>query len=214
MTLGSTITHYRKKLALTQEALAQECGVTNQAVSKWESDQSCPDILLLPRLADFFGISMDALFGREAGKTEPVCADVTWPDDDVLRVVVYEGKRLICGGAAAKDFKLVYQGDVKEVLSAVTVTCGDVKGNVWANLSVNCGEVSGDVDAGTAVNCGNVSGSVDAGTNVSCGNVSGSVDAGMGVTCGNVGGDVDAGASVRCGSVSGDIDAGGKVQIG
>ena len=184
MTLGSNITYYRKKLALTQEALAQEFGVTNQAVSKWESDQSCPDILLLPRLADFFGISMEALFGRETGKTEPVCADVSWPDDDVLRVVVYEGKRIICGGAAAKDFNLEYRKNVKEILSAVTVTCGDVKGNVYSNLCVNCAEVGGDVDAGTAVNCGNVGGGVDAGT------------------------------SVRCGSVSGDIDAGGKVQIG
>lgn len=214
MTLGSTITHYRKKLGLTQEALAQEFGVTNQAVSKWELEQACPDILLLPRLADFFGISMDALFGREAGETEPVCTDVSWPDDDVLRVVVYEGKRLICGGAAAKDFNLEYRKDVKEILSAVSVTCGDVKGNVCSNLCVNCAEVGGDVDAGTAVNCADVGGSVDAGTNVTCGNVGGGVDAGTNVICGNVEGNVDAGTSVRCGNVSGDIDAGGKVQIG
>lgn len=212
--LGKEITKCRKKLGMTQETLAQTLGVTNQAVSKWELDQSCPDIQLLPQLADIFGITVDELFGREAKKQEPVCADVDWPEDGVLRVVVYEGRKLICGGEAAEDFKLKYEADVKEILSAVNVTCGDVKGDVWANLGVNCGDVCGDVDAGTAVNCGNVNGNVDAGTNVSCGDVDGDVDAGMGVTCGNIGGDVDAGASVRCGSVSGDIDAGGKVQIG
>ena len=214
MMLGKRIAQYRKEQGLTQEVLAQELGVTNQAVSKWELDQSCPDIQLLPQLADIFGITVDELFGREVKKQEPVCADVDWPEDGVLRVVVYEGRKLICGGEAAKDFKVEYEANVKEILSAVNVTCGDVKGDVWANLGVNCGDVCGDVDAGTAVNCGNVNGNVDAGTNVSCGDVDGDVDAGMGVTCGNIGGDVDAGASVRCGSVSGDIDAGGKVQIG
>ena len=229
MTMGSVIINHRKRLGLTQETLAQELGVTNQAVSKWELEQACPDVMLLPVLADIFGITIDELFGREPKKQAPVCADVSWADDDVLRVVVYEGRKLICGGEAAKDFKLEYEADVKEILSAVTVTCGDVKGDVWANLGVNCGDVDGDVDAGTSVSCGNVGGSVDAGTNVNCGNVEGSVDAGTSVTCGNIGGDVDAGASVTCGnvegdvdagcnvrcqSVSGDIDAGGKVQIG
>ena len=59
------IVRYRKNLGLTQEALAQRLGVTNQAVSKWESGQSCPDIALLPALADIFGITLDQLFGRE-----------------------------------------------------------------------------------------------------------------------------------------------------
>lgn len=66
MTLGKRIGRYRKKLGLTQEALAQKLDVTNQAVSKWESGQCCPDIALLPRIADVFGITMDELFGRVA----------------------------------------------------------------------------------------------------------------------------------------------------
>ena len=210
--LGKEITKYRKRLGMTQEALAQTLGVTNQAVSKWELDQSCPDIQLLPQLADIFGITVDELFGREVKKQEPVCADVDWPEDGVLRVVVYEGRKLICGGEAVKDFKMEYDADVKEILSAVTVTCGDVKGDVWANLSVNCTEVGGDVDAGTSVNCGNIDGSVDAGTNVNCGNIGGDVDAGTSVNCGNIGGNVDAGASVTCGNVEGDVDAGGNVR--
>ena len=64
LTLGKQIAYYRKEWGLTQEVLANRLGVTNQAVSKWESGQSCPDVQLLPLLADVFRVSMDALFGR------------------------------------------------------------------------------------------------------------------------------------------------------
>ena len=45
--------------------LANVVGVSNQAVSKWESGGS-PDIELLPAIADYFDVSLDALFGRKA----------------------------------------------------------------------------------------------------------------------------------------------------
>lgn len=63
-TLGKRIAENRKRLALTQDALAEQLGVTAQAVSKWENDQSCPDITMLPKLADIFGITTDDLLGR------------------------------------------------------------------------------------------------------------------------------------------------------
>ena len=40
---GQRIAALRKQAGMTQEALAQRLGITNQAVSKWESDQCCPD---------------------------------------------------------------------------------------------------------------------------------------------------------------------------
>lgn len=63
-TLGRRIMTNRKRLALTQDKLAEMLGVTAQAVSKWENDQSCPDITILPQLADIFGITTDELLGR------------------------------------------------------------------------------------------------------------------------------------------------------
>ena len=41
-TLGARITFHRKRLGMTQDKLAEQLGVTAQAVSKWENDQSCP----------------------------------------------------------------------------------------------------------------------------------------------------------------------------
>lgn len=68
-TLGKRIVAGRKKAGMTQDQLAERLGVTAQAVSKWENDQSCPDIAMLPRLAEIFGTSTDALLGMER---EPV----------------------------------------------------------------------------------------------------------------------------------------------
>jgi len=65
-TLGKRIVQNRKRLGMTQDQLAEQLGVTAQAVSKWENDQSCPDISTLPALAEIFGITTDELLGREA----------------------------------------------------------------------------------------------------------------------------------------------------
>ncbi|MBQ8238183.1 MAG: helix-turn-helix transcriptional regulator [Oscillospiraceae bacterium] len=65
-TLGKRIVAHRKRLGLTQDQLAEQLGITAQAVSKWENDQSCPDITILPRLAQIFGTTTDALLGIES----------------------------------------------------------------------------------------------------------------------------------------------------
>ena len=66
--LGKRISEFRKKKGITQDQLAEEMGVSSQAVSKWENDISCPDIGLLPQLADFFGVSLDELMRGEREK--------------------------------------------------------------------------------------------------------------------------------------------------
>ena len=75
-TLGSRIAAHRKRLGLTQDALAEQLGITAQAVSKWENDLSCPDISMLPRLAEIFGITVDALLGIASKTTLPAAAAV------------------------------------------------------------------------------------------------------------------------------------------
>ena len=70
--LGKRIMQHRKQCGLTQDQLAEKLGITAQAVSKWENDQSCPDINMLPKLAELFGTTTDALLGHTAAfKQEP-----------------------------------------------------------------------------------------------------------------------------------------------
>lgn len=65
MKIHEQIAALRRQRGMTQEDLARALGVTNQAVSKWESGLNCPDISLLPQIADRFGVSIDQLMGRE-----------------------------------------------------------------------------------------------------------------------------------------------------
>ena len=66
LNVSENITKLRRERKLTQEQLADFLGVTKASVSKWENAQSMPDILLLPRLAAFFGVTIDELVGYEA----------------------------------------------------------------------------------------------------------------------------------------------------
>ena len=66
-TLGKRIAQYRKEKGLRQDDLAEMLGVSPQAVSKWENDQTCPDISLLPQLASILGVTVDELL---SGKKE------------------------------------------------------------------------------------------------------------------------------------------------
>lgn len=64
--INEQIAFLRKQKGLTQEELARVLGVTNQAVSKWESAQCCPDIQLLPDIAKLFDVSVDELLGYKS----------------------------------------------------------------------------------------------------------------------------------------------------
>ena len=61
--IGQQIASLRKEKGIKQEELAKYVGVSTQAVSKWENG-GIPDTELLPKIADFFSVSIDSLFGR------------------------------------------------------------------------------------------------------------------------------------------------------
>ena len=91
MTNGKRIALLRKEKGLTQEELATHMGVSPQAVSKWENDQTCPDISALPKLARLLGVTVDELL---EGKTETTAVRVLPPEqrrdikDMMLRIIV------------------------------------------------------------------------------------------------------------------------------
>ena len=92
MTIGKRIAALRREKNLKQDDLAQMLEVSPQAVSKWENDQTCPDISLLPKLAKILGVSVDELL---SGKQELQPVVTLVPEDQrkdikdmTLRIVV------------------------------------------------------------------------------------------------------------------------------
>ena len=81
-TLGKRIAQLRKAKGYTQEQLAEKVGVSAQAVSKWENDISCPDITLLPLLADLFGVTVDELLGVKPVEPHVIVLDKDERKDD------------------------------------------------------------------------------------------------------------------------------------
>lgn len=63
MEIGKVIKQARLNKEITQEQLAEALGVTTQAVSKWETDCSYPDITLIPSIANYLDVSSDELLG-------------------------------------------------------------------------------------------------------------------------------------------------------
>ena len=65
LNFSENIARLRHEKKITQEQLADFVGVTKASVSKWETGQSMPDILLLPQIAAFFDVTIDELLGYE-----------------------------------------------------------------------------------------------------------------------------------------------------
>ena len=61
MTIANRIQNLRKTKGISQEQLAEKIGVSRQAVSKWESEQSIPDIDKIILMSDFFNVTTDSL---------------------------------------------------------------------------------------------------------------------------------------------------------
>lgn len=93
LNIGESIRELRRIHGRTQESLANTLGVTAQAVSRWESGATYPDMELIPSIANFFGISIDRLFGYSGEREVKITAvlekidqlnDESWRDDTNL----------------------------------------------------------------------------------------------------------------------------------
>ncbi|MGN1346771.1 MAG: helix-turn-helix transcriptional regulator [Eubacteriales bacterium] len=70
--IGSKIKQLRRTYDRTQEAMAQALGVTSQAISRWENGTGYPDIEIIPAIANYFGVTIDALFGYDGERNEKI----------------------------------------------------------------------------------------------------------------------------------------------
>mgnify|MGYP003297030868 CR=1 FL=1 len=217
--IADTLKHLRSQSGISQEILAEYMGVSVQAVSKWENSLSCPDISLLPLLADYFGVSVDYLLtGNDYVKPK-----YDLPDDGKLRIVQAKGNKLL--SIKEYDSQLIIRLSFPEITEQTVSldiwgSCsadGDISGNIQCGSSVSCANVGGNISCGDGVNCSNVGGDIFCGDGVNCGNVGGCIQCGDSVNCGNVSGSIQCGDSINCGDITGkgaEISVGGDLECG
>jgi len=178
MNIGKNIKLLRNRKNISQEKLAEHLNVSFQAVSKWENHFNLPDISLLPKIAEFFNVSIDALFSEDA-LTYNVQEGVDntslfpWEDDDIIRGVVCHGRRILhVSENLTGKFTFEFVGDAKSVRSECDLTInGSVSGDCSANGDVIIsGDLSGKCQAGDDVAIGgDFSGFCDVGDDVTFG---------------------------------------------
>ena len=64
-TIGSFLSALRKANGMTQQEVADKLNVSNKTVSKWERDEGCPEIMMLPAIAELFSVSVDEILRGE-----------------------------------------------------------------------------------------------------------------------------------------------------
>ena len=75
MRLGTSLYHARRKKGLSQEAVAEKLGVSRQTISKWETDETLPDIRQAKKLSVLYGLTLDELISFDLGHPGPAGND-------------------------------------------------------------------------------------------------------------------------------------------
>ena len=70
MSLGNSLYNSRKKKGLSQEEVAEKLGVSRQTISKWETEETVPDIYQTKKLAKIYGLSLDKLIDADLDQKE------------------------------------------------------------------------------------------------------------------------------------------------
>lgn len=218
--IKNTIITLRKEKGITQDVLASALDISVQAVSKWETGGSLPDILQLPRIAQFFGVSIDYLFYGDVQVKEMISEDL--PNDNVIRIIQFQGNRMIDVRRWNREESINLKIPTEfmeesvfnfEIWGNASID-GNVNGYVESEGSVSCGNIRGYVESGGTVNCGNIGGYVECEGSVNCGDIAGYLESGGGVNCGNVGSYVECENNINCGNVSGYAESVGSISCG
>lgn len=94
--IGENIKRLRRQKGITQEKLAERMHISTTAVSKWERNETLPDISMVLPLASYFGVSTDELLGLDAAKTEAR-----------IQEIINERNRLCALGKEHEAFDLI-----------------------------------------------------------------------------------------------------------
>lgn len=86
MSLGTSLAQARRKAGLTQEAVAEKLGVSRQTISKWETNETLPDIRQSKRLAMLYRVTLDALIDFDIEAQELAEMTLSVPDEVAEKV--------------------------------------------------------------------------------------------------------------------------------
>ena len=124
MSIGKNIAKYRKAKGLTQEELGAKLGVTNQAVSKWESEVSMPDVMLLPEIATALNITLDDLYGIAKGPEKISCSADDFPafcHQKLIELFYYNTKMRFTHIGSSDKEQLEFQ--IKKLMEGCRIGC-------------------------------------------------------------------------------------------
>ena len=124
MSIGKNIAKYRKAKGLTQEELGAKLGVTNQSVSKWESEVSMPDVMLLPKIANALNITLDDLYGIAKEVEKISCSADDFPafcHKKLIELFYYNTKMRFTHVGPSDKEQLEFQ--IKKLMDGCRVGC-------------------------------------------------------------------------------------------
>ncbi|MDE7379807.1 MAG: helix-turn-helix domain-containing protein [Clostridia bacterium] len=99
-TTGEFLETLRKASGFTQLEVAERLGVSNRTVSSWETDRTAPDLLILPAIADLYGVTVDEIIRgeRKAGVSAEEISEKAKRDLRKRRYAQYGTRRALCLG--------------------------------------------------------------------------------------------------------------------
>ncbi|MFR5875631.1 MAG: helix-turn-helix domain-containing protein [Eubacterium sp.] len=135
---GRNLRQLRNDRNLTQERLADFLGVSFQTISKWERDESYPDIAMLPAIASFFNVSVDDLLGVNCAETEAEILSLIKDYDNLTDKSLKKELLDKLIEKAPNDFRiqlrelgyLIHFCDCKKYLSRINT--------IYDNIQLNC----------------------------------------------------------------------------
>ena len=156
MTIGEKIYTLRTKSGMTQEQLAEKMGVSRQAISKWESDVSVPELNKLKALASLFQVTLDEMMGEEPlGENANVVEKQreNLKSDDKIVNLIQSAAIVILGAAvivlafnmkSIKDDINYLQSEISRLSSMITYTPSEPEESVFQEYDFHLGEINTD----------------------------------------------------------------------
>lgn len=129
--IGSFIAVLRKSMGLSQQELADKLHVTNKTISRWERGDSLPDVLVIPALAEIFGVTSDEILRGERLRSDSLPANRTEQQRYALQQVVDRKKQYFLIGSALNLIGILMlfllgntQGNLAFVISLIAIVLG------------------------------------------------------------------------------------------